>query len=97
MPVIPRTRSNSLERTLECAAASTLSYVNCGQMFATSLGGVALFTLQFPHPVLGYSRWQAQQPISFKELRRSTNQKFATRDLGDLFSSVPHTVPNNIS
>ncbi|CAG5891573.1 unnamed protein product [Menidia menidia] len=44
MPVIPRTRSNSPERTSECGASSAPTYENCGQMFATSLGGVALFT-----------------------------------------------------
>lgn len=88
MPVIPRTRSNSLKQKLEWSSSTALTYEDCGQMFVTSQGGVACFTLKCPHPVLGGIRRQAQQPISFEEVRHQPIGSLEFRDLRRWYRST---------
>lgn len=60
----------------------SLRYADYGHMFATSQGGVALFTLKFPHPVL--SKKTGDRRSSQSALRNSPARPIRSSQIWDL-------------
>lgn len=100
MPVIPRTRSNSLERIAgmwPCLHPALRKKKNrkkkrkiLAQTFATGLGGVAHFTLKLPHPVPSENeggRRESQSASRDAELRPITSSQ--VRDYRGWFAVEP--------